>query len=755
MVVQFDPYYKWLGIQPRHQPPSYYRLLGLEQFEPDQEVIEAAADRQLGFVQKHQLGLNAAECQNLLNEISKARLCLLSLESKREYDWRLRDELQKVRPTIEADDVQKSAHRYAWTSLAIGLIGGVASTLIAVTLFNFNQRQTDPKSDTVTANSSVAGSPEGSDSEPASTVAEEKPYSPESSVLQDTNALQIDILPLLKQEHVRRGTWTIRPDSLEATGTDLLGQIVLPVPAPEEYTIHIEATRLATPDTSPKSFSVGLVCGKQSCLFALENNSAAGNSGLELIDGKSRNENETTIQAGLMSIPTPFRLDACVRKGSIEIRLNDRTIVDWNKDFSRLQRPDIWNLAASNQLFVGTDANCRITKLTLGPALAIRKRPAQVLKVDEAVDLLPFVDLKRDVWSGDWRKAGSAIQSSFDSPYARVSIPNQLPDEYELTIYLEMLRPGHEFALGLPFQGTTANVALGAVHGDRSVLLIDRELNYDMPGFSHQGRLFKSRKSKVTAIVRKAQLVMKVDDFVVFDWKGDARRFTAHPPFATPGNQLTLITHQTEIKIDSVNVTRLRDSASFPPPPNPKDGDLIKIVDLNRDTAIGVWTREREGLQSHGSQACALRFPAKLPTNYEFRLLIERKSLRDGMCLVLPIAGQATTLTLDGLAGTASGVEGFEGRLSHENSTTVPTKTHLFPVGEARALHGTVQGKQLRCTLDGQDFLNVTIPDKLLDPPNRLRPGWFTPEESLHMYIATLQCQFLVREFNFSPLDSR
>ncbi len=42
----FDPYHRWLGIPAKHQPPDHYRLLGIEQFEPDAEVIRDAADRQ-------------------------------------------------------------------------------------------------------------------------------------------------------------------------------------------------------------------------------------------------------------------------------------------------------------------------------------------------------------------------------------------------------------------------------------------------------------------------------------------------------------------------------------------------------------------------------------------------------------------------------------------------------------------------------------------------------------------------------------
>ena len=39
----FDPYWEWLEIPAEDQPPSYYRLLGLEDFEDDLAAIDAAA----------------------------------------------------------------------------------------------------------------------------------------------------------------------------------------------------------------------------------------------------------------------------------------------------------------------------------------------------------------------------------------------------------------------------------------------------------------------------------------------------------------------------------------------------------------------------------------------------------------------------------------------------------------------------------------------------------------------------------------
>lgn len=86
----FDPYYKWLGIPPKDQPPTHYRLLGLEEFESDLDVIESAADRQMAHLRLMQIGPHAALSQQLLNEVAAARRCLLAPALKDSYDESLR-----------------------------------------------------------------------------------------------------------------------------------------------------------------------------------------------------------------------------------------------------------------------------------------------------------------------------------------------------------------------------------------------------------------------------------------------------------------------------------------------------------------------------------------------------------------------------------------------------------------------------------------------------------------------------------------
>ncbi len=94
----FNPYHKWLGIPPGEQPPHHYRLLALQLFEDDPEVIHSAADQRMAHVRTYQSGAHSEASQKLLNELAAARICLLKPERKAAYDAELKAKLAAPDP---------------------------------------------------------------------------------------------------------------------------------------------------------------------------------------------------------------------------------------------------------------------------------------------------------------------------------------------------------------------------------------------------------------------------------------------------------------------------------------------------------------------------------------------------------------------------------------------------------------------------------------------------------------------------------
>ena len=94
MAGNFDAYYEWLGISPKDQPPNYYRLLGIELFESDPDVIASAAEQRILHVHSFQTGKYAIISQKMQKKITAATGCLLNAEKKSEYDISLRLQLR-------------------------------------------------------------------------------------------------------------------------------------------------------------------------------------------------------------------------------------------------------------------------------------------------------------------------------------------------------------------------------------------------------------------------------------------------------------------------------------------------------------------------------------------------------------------------------------------------------------------------------------------------------------------------------------
>jgi hypothetical protein len=104
MTDSFDPYYKWLGIPPDEQPADHYRLFGLRLFESDPEVIDNAATQRMSHLRTFHLGQRSQRSQEMLNELSAARSCLLDVEKKSAYDDSLRRVTEPACPLPPACD---------------------------------------------------------------------------------------------------------------------------------------------------------------------------------------------------------------------------------------------------------------------------------------------------------------------------------------------------------------------------------------------------------------------------------------------------------------------------------------------------------------------------------------------------------------------------------------------------------------------------------------------------------------------------
>jgi thiol-disulfide isomerase/thioredoxin len=90
MAERFDPYVEWLGIRESARPLSYYQLLGVPEFEDSLRAIAVAADASLARLKSCNPGERRGRWEQMLDELSLARLCLSDRNRKLQYDTQLR-----------------------------------------------------------------------------------------------------------------------------------------------------------------------------------------------------------------------------------------------------------------------------------------------------------------------------------------------------------------------------------------------------------------------------------------------------------------------------------------------------------------------------------------------------------------------------------------------------------------------------------------------------------------------------------------
>jgi hypothetical protein len=206
----FDPYLMWLGIRHPERPPNHYRLLGLELFETDLDVIATAADRQMAHVRRFQNGDRSQLSQQILNELAAARVCLLRPLDKHVYDTILHDAMAlqglETRAGIVRDADRSDSKIPVWVRLQReaywrrrgiqALVATMAVAVVGMTYLALQIRDSQQESranqdvpvrmdsDPSAASSNRAdGAPGAAATEPPAMISEEK--SPSANLAED------------------------------------------------------------------------------------------------------------------------------------------------------------------------------------------------------------------------------------------------------------------------------------------------------------------------------------------------------------------------------------------------------------------------------------------------------------------------------------------------------------------------------------------------------------------------------------------
>lgn len=231
-----------------------------------------------------------------------------------------------------------------------------------------------------------------------------------------------------------------------------------------------------------------------------------------------------TVSLGRFDRATPvsYRIDAVLEDG--------RDVELWGY-FQVRNRPD-----QPPQPFVGQflmDAKSSPSKTA-----TTWKTPA------DAIDLLSLVDVAKDHVAGQWTRTEAKLESP-KAFGARVELPYQPPEEYELVVVAEPLDEPNGLILGQRSGEQRFQVLVNFAKPDAAPLSAIENIDGKNVGANastvQRSILAKDRLSQIVCTVKKGSVVVTCDGHVLLDWRGEPKQLSLSDYWKTPHDNVLFL----------------------------------------------------------------------------------------------------------------------------------------------------------------------------------------------------------------------
>lgn len=174
----------------------------------------------------------------------------------------------------------------------------------------------------------------------------------------------IDLLKLVDPaKDSVKGAWTLNRGALHSPETVPHSHLEFPFEPPEEYDLKLVVERLS----GTGSLDLGLNLEQRSFLLVVDGYGEVV-TGLDTLDGKPANANETTNTTKFLAQGKVTSLHCSVRKTGVEVKIDGKSAVSWKGTSGRLGLPGVYHPRNTRLLFVGGyRTDMRITQATLYP----------------------------------------------------------------------------------------------------------------------------------------------------------------------------------------------------------------------------------------------------------------------------------------------------------------------------------------------------------------------------------------------------
>jgi len=504
-------------------------------------------------------------------------------------------------------------------------------------------------------------------------------------------------------QHAVKGEWTRlggapgSSDAKHAISSRLPAKIVLPVALSGSYELECRFKRLSGQGRYKDWVSIILPIGRSEVALPLGKTPRLGGAavyGLTVVEGLFLGKNGTEVPGKIVlgkDYAVRVRVALKGERVKIDVSLNGQAIISWeglqsslsqheDNQFSNPECPGL--RAVAHTVFSSVrlqmlDGEAKVLSAEQAMGKAPLETPSppdeQVTKSSGWTDLLPLVATKNPATKGTWESAGGTLSVASTRPAETVMlpIPIELPEAYKLRMRFRL--SGGVFKPNFPVGGTrvtlfiqpsdeTAELAIAGARESRG-----RSLKAQVDGLSHNA----PHGLQISVEVRKGigQVDVELDERKILSWKGSVS--TAKTSSAPDSRWLTLWGTGLTGRLDSVEAwspdlrmpttaTKRPDSDwGFPAEEEPSSSgrklvpgkvvDLLKLVDLSRDTVAGSWEL-RGGLEIRKAVGLDIRPRLMLPYtprgSYELGIEFKRSAGDKRVGVILPVGSSSVVLLL-------------------------------------------------------------------------------------------------------------
>lgn len=157
----------------------------------------------------------------------------------------------------------------------------------------------------------------------------------------------VDLFSLVNIEDCRiSGSWTIEDQGIVSPNGNGL-KLQIPYSPPEEYELIYEVEPLEP----PRGLAIGLL--NQGNPFHALIGYYGKSNGLEQVQNKDINSNGTRTVESALEVGKKSTVRCIVKKGSVQIRVDDQQLINWEGESSELSRNGYWSMPMDSALWIG------------------------------------------------------------------------------------------------------------------------------------------------------------------------------------------------------------------------------------------------------------------------------------------------------------------------------------------------------------------------------------------------------------------